>query len=46
MATIGIIMPFSPFVARTDSGRMVVVMLASIVVSRARCQTSQQYDEL
>jgi len=46
MSTIGIIMPFVPFVARTDWGRKVVVMPASITASCAGCQTAQQDDEL
>ncbi|WP_156905946.1 hypothetical protein [Agrococcus lahaulensis] len=46
MATIGIIMPFVPFVARTDWGPKVVIMPVSIAACRAGSQTAAQCDEL
>jgi hypothetical protein len=46
MATAGIIMPFVPFVARTDWGAKVVVIPASIAASGVRCQTTQHCDEV
>ncbi|WP_425843012.1 hypothetical protein [Agrococcus sp. TSP3-2-1] len=46
MSTIGIIMPFVPFVARTDWGPKVVVMPVSIAASRVASQMTQRCDEL